>query len=599
MLQKPMLPTLSEDVPTGEEWSYEVKYDGFRTLLHWTEEGITLWSRNGKPLHDRFPEIVKSLSEWTETISSFLPLQIDGEIVIKNTPYQANFPLLQMRNRMRNTTSIQTAARHRPSLLMCFDITEIKGASITKEPLSKRRSTLSDVLESLSCPRLELIQSFPTYKEASELVFLHLGEGVVAKRVTSPYAPGERSADWIKIKHWRTVSGFLQQYDTDNGYYHIGVYNGDAITKLGSFKHGLSRAQQQTLRQFVTEKGIRKNGIYNIPPAVCLDVHCLHAQKDDLREPMFNAFRFDLSPEECTMEKVQWDLSLYPHVDTSNEKKWLWKSAAFTKQNLLIYLRLVAPYMLPYLRDKRLTVIRYPDGVDEDSFYQKHLPDYAPDFIQSVEDGEEVFMVCQNLHTLLWLGNQAALEYHIPFNKEQFTTPDEIVFDLDPPDRESFSLAIRAAKLLKLVLDELQIKVFIKASGNKGMQLHIPIPEGSLSYEETRSFTEQLARLLVKQEPELFTMERLKKNRGRRLYIDYIQHAEGKTIICPFSPRATAEGTVAMPLFWNEVDEGLSPLSFTICNALDRLKEHGNAFAGYNEARTDIQVKHIKKLIEP
>lgn len=593
-----MLPTLSEDIPTEKGWIYEVKYDGFRVLMHWTEDGVELWSRNGKALHDRFPEIVEECKAIHPTIQSHLPLWVDGELTILNTPLQGNFPLLQQRNRMRNKKSIEKAAKQRPATIMCFDLLEHKGEDITSQNYETRKQQLHTILSSLSSERLYYTASFKDKDKLWDDIMLHLGEGMVAKRESSSYGEGERTRDWLKVKNWRVVSGILHTYDPSNEYYTLCVYRGDNLEMLGSFKHGLPKEDEQTLKQFFKKNGALHNHVYKLEPSACVDVKCLHAQKDDLREPMFDSFRFDLSPEQCTVMKKQWDLSLFPHVDITNEDKKLWIKPVYTKQDFLLYLRNIAPYMLPFLQDKRLTVIRYPDGVHEESFYQKHLPDYAPEFVAPIEKGEETFFMCQNVSSLIWLGNQGAIEYHIPFEKEDHEMPNEIVFDLDPPNKESFSLAVRAATLLKHVCDKLEIFVFPKTSGNKGMQLHIPIPEHSLSYEETRIFTEKLASLLVKQEPSYFTTERLKKNRGNRLYIDYVQHAEGKTIVAPYSPRATETGTVATPIFWHELNESLSPQAFTMDHVLQRVKQLGCPFADIDRARKEQHMDSIKKLID-
>jgi bifunctional non-homologous end joining protein LigD len=189
------------------------------------------------------------------------------------------------------------------------------------------------------------------------------------------------------------------------------------------------------------------------------------------------------------------------------------------------------------------------------------------------------------------------LEYHIPFEKAGGQKPDEIVLDLDPKDRSHFSKAIMAAQLLKHLLDELEVKSFVKTSGNKGMQVHIPIREGDLSYEETRKITGTLAKLLVNENPDLFTIERLKKNRGDRLYIDYVQHAEGKTIIAPYSTRATEAATVATPLHWGEVAEGLQPESFTIQTIPDRIAEYGCPFSMYEQARDEQPIQKLRQLL--
>ncbi|WP_394219241.1 DNA ligase D [Halobacillus trueperi] len=584
---KPMLLTGTTELPEGEEWVYEVKYDGFRAILEASDKGIKLWSRNGKDLSDRFPEIVQ-----VEIPNKLLPFTLDGELVLLNTPYQANFEALQTRGRMRNKEKIQASSKQRPATFLAFDKIENKAI-----PLLKRKENMNNLLGKLKHPQIRSIDIYEEIEEILTIAELHMAEGIIAKMKKSKYQPGERGRQWLKWKQWRTVTGFLQKYDAENGYYDIGYYKDDSSTSLGKFKHGLTDEESETLRTFFKENGKKRKGTWHIEPSTCVDVHCLSAEEGELREPLFHQFRFDLTPEDCTESKKQWNLSLFPaNFEPTNVAKPLWKGIA--KQDFLVYIRQIAPHILPFLEEKKLTLIRYPDGIYEESFYQKHFPDHAPDFLKMwMEDGEP-FIICDQLLSLLWLANQGALEYHVPFEKAGGQRPDEIVLDLDPKDRDHFSKAITAARLLKHLLDELEVKSFVKTSGNKGMQIHIPILEGDLSYEETRKITETLATLLVNEAPDLFTIERLKKKRGDRLYIDYVQHAEGKTIIAPYSTRATEKATVATPLYWEEVTEDLRPESFTIHTVPDRIAKFGCPFSMYEVARDHQPIKKLKQLLQ-
>lgn len=593
LMLKPMLPTLTEDTPEGPSWVYEVKYDGFRALLHWTKENVTLTSRNGNDLTDKFPEIIKAITDQTPSVKDELPLLLDGEICILTTSIQSQFSLLQKRNRMRSKDSINQAAAERPATFVAFDLLKQNNETYMSQSYQERRKRLAKWKDCV-----HIVDSYSNLKDIQELVFLHRGEGIVAKNKKSTYKPGERSNDWLKIKNWRVIQTVLTAYKPENGYFHAAVYKGDNLVDVGSVKHGLSTEDQQTLQTFFTNKGQKSGDLYTLQTGVCVGVRCLHAQKNDLREPMFDSFLLELSPEDCTLDQMEWDLSLFPQMEYTNLDKTLWPGPPFQKRDLLMYLRKVAPYLLPFVKDKKLTVIRFPDGINEESFFQKHLPDYAPMFVNRLEGSEETYMICNDLPTLLWHGNQGAIEYHLPFEKVDETAPDEIVFDLDPPEREAFPLAIKAATLLKTIFDRLELQTFVKTSGGKGMQVHIPIQPGSLTYEETRAFTEKVAQLVIGQHPDLFTTERLKKNRGNRLYIDYVQHAEGKTIISPYSPRGREGATVATPLYWEEVKETLDPSSFHIGNTLERLEEIGCPFASFHETREVQNLQLVKKLIE-
>lgn len=273
-------------------------------------------------------------------------------------------------------------------------------------------------------------------------------------------------------------------------------------------------------------------------------------------------------------------------VVITSPNKPLWPERGIIKVQYLQYLIQVAPRMLPFLAERVLTVIRYPHGAtSKEAFYQKNCPEYAPEFIQTKQVDGINYIICSDLPTLIWLGNQLAFEFHIPFGTIHSHSPTEIVFDLDPPSRDQFHLAIEAALIIKEVLDNLKLISFIKTSGNKGLQLYIPLPDQMFSYEQTRKFTQFIAQYLVTKEPKWFTVERLKVKRENRLYVDYIQHAEGKTIIAPYSVRGNPEALVATPLHWQEVTSSLRPEHFPLDQVLQRIKFKKCPFADFSEAK--------------
>lgn len=270
-------------------------------------------------------------------------------------------------------------------------------------------------------------------------------------------------------------------------------------------------------------------------------------------------------------------------VTITSPSKPLWPEKGIQKLHYLHYLNQIAPHLLPFLEKRLLTVIRYPHGAGGESFYQKNCPDYAPDFVQTHDSEGINYIVCSDLPTLIWLGNQLAFEFHIPFHTIHSTGPSEVVFDLDPPSRQYFHLAVEAALMIKEVLDKLKLISYVKTSGNKGLQLYIPLPENTYSYEDTRRFTQFIAQFLTSKEPNWFTTERMKAKRGNKLYVDYIQHAEGKTIISPYSVRGNKEGLIATPLYWKEVTLDLRPEHFPLDKAIERVEKFGCPFASFFE----------------
>jgi bifunctional non-homologous end joining protein LigD len=280
-------------------------------------------------------------------------------------------------------------------------------------------------------------------------------------------------------------------------------------------------------------------------------------------------------------------------IQITHPKKPIWPLINMQKDDYLLYLQQISPYILPFLRDRLLTVIRFPHGVGGESFYQKNAPEYIPDFITTKQEDDIHYIICNDVESLLWLGNQLALEFHIPFQTIKTDKPTEIVFDLDPPSVNEFSLAIEAALRMKAIFDKFELRSFVKTSGGKGLQVYIPLPLNTFSYNETRIFTKFVCNFLCEQEPQWFTTERLKKNRNNKLYLDYVQHHEGKTIVAPYSPRGNEKGLIATPLNWIEVDDSLKPDQFSIPAVLERIKNQGNPFRDFRKVIEEQKFQNV------
>ncbi|OZU88499.1 DNA ligase D [Virgibacillus indicus] len=595
-----MKPIASTEIPTGNEWMYEIKYDGFRCLLEWGHDSIRLISRNNKELTGNFPEIIEFCKKTQPEIAPMLPLMLDGELVVLNNPFQANFPWIQKRGRLKNKDTINKAAASRPVSFLAFDILMNKGGSCMKKPYQDRKAVLEKIFSYIAKnERIRMIEAYANPDDLWGIIFQHKSEGMIAKRKKSFYQHGKNHHDWFKIKNWRTIQGFLTFYDPNNHYFSVNVYKDKQVKEIGKCKHGLDTETFQTLQQVFLKNGEKEVKGYNLPPAICASLYTLDLHQNELREPEFAAILPESTPEECTLSKLQLAMAMLPeNVELTNMEKVFWPAKNLTKGDLLIYMREIAPYMLPFLKNRALTIIRSPDGVEAEFFFQKHLPAYAPEFIDSIQAEDEKLILCNDLDSLIWFANHGAVEYHTPFQTADHTSPDEIVFDLDPPDRKSFDLAIQAANLIKPLLDDLELVSFVKTSGKKGLQIHLPIPAGSMSYDETAVITEAIARTIETAYPDLFTTERMKKNRNNRLYIDYVQHGKDKTLIAAYSPRKTTDATVATPLFWEEVTEGLRPEQFTITNTVERVQHLGCPFKTYFDAGEKQNLSRVMKLVK-
>ncbi|MBD1380333.1 DNA ligase D [Metabacillus arenae] len=607
---KPMLPTLSSSIPTGDNWVYEVKYDGFRAILSIQAHFIRLISRSGKDLSGQFPEIIAFLTERLEELRPYIPLTLDGELVSLASPIKADFEHIQVRGRMKLQEKIKQDAGNRPCQFLAFDLLTINGNEISQKGFDERKSALRELMINLKFPleispsKHHLIQYVPSSNDSDRLwkaVKEDDGEGVVAKKRNSSWESGARSRNWLKIKNYKHGCFFITSYDKKNGYFKAAVYKNQKIEHIGVFAHGISSEEKAALLTIMKQNKITETvSEISMNPAICVELKYIGIYKGQLREPSFVSFRFDVGSEECTWEKLHIQtIPIHEEVKITHPEKPLWKNPAINKEVFIHYLLKTSPLFLPFLKNKVLTVIRYPHGVIEgEAFYQKNCPEYAPSFIQThMEEGIN-YIVCNDLSTLTWLGNQLAIEYHLPFQTIASSKPSEIVFDLDPPSRDHFPLAIKAALEFKKLFEQFHIKAFPKLSGNKGIQLHIPLKGDRLTYEDTRKFTEFMATYLVSAHPEDFTVERLKRNRGNKLYLDYLQHAQGKTIIAPYSPRGVKGATVAAPLYWEEVNKELSPTHFTIPLMNKRIEKSECPFHTYFTDPQDEKIQAILAFLE-
>ena len=597
-----MQPIAANEIEHGSDWLYEVKYDGFRAILVWAPGKITITSRNDKNLTSNFPEIVAFCKKAESLVADVLPVQLDGELAVLNNRYQANFSAIQKRGRLKAEKKIQEASASRPATFLAFDLLQVSDTNLRNLEFVERKRRLSAFFKKLDAALAAPLQRMETYEKAEKarrIVFEHKGEGIVAKRKASKYRSGKSHRDWLKVKNWRDIHLFLTAYDSTNGYFQTEVFDGDFHVPVGKCKHGLDEESARSLKKLFTANGEKEGRLYRLPPAICASVHTLDLHEKELREPEFSALMPEESPEACTIERLKLDLAMIPEqVDISNEAKIFWSQKQLAKSDLLVFMREIYPYMIPYVKNRALTVIRCPDGVEEESFFQKNLPDYAPDYIEFIKEGDKRIQLCNDVESLIWHANHGAIEYHVPFQAVDSPFPKEIVFDLDPPSRNEFSLAIKAALMIKSLLDELELVSFVKTSGNTGLQIHIPIPHEQLSYDETAVFTEAIAKIVENAEPAYFTTERFKKNRGGRLYIDYVQHGKNKTIIAPYSPRKTEEATVATPLYWEEVTENLKAEKFTIQNVVQRVQKIGCPWYFRYEAARPQKLAKVYELIQ-
>lgn len=258
----------------------------------------------------------------------------------------------------------------------------------------------------------------------------------------------------------------------------------------------------------------------------------------------------------------------------TNPEKLLWPECGITKRIYLQKLAALSPYLLRYCKDRLLTVIRYPHGVSGMSFYQKNAPDPLPDFVQTANHENINYIVLQGLPELIWLGNLAALEFHPSLHYVGSELPCEWMIDLDP-SREVEPRIMEATAIVGTVLKSLGLSSVPKTSGATGVQIIVPI-EGNVTFDDLRRIGHFVGRYVTEKYPNLFTLERLKKHRGDKIYFDYLQHYSGKTLAAPYTPRARTLATVSTPLLWEEVEMDISPTDFHLLNIEERLRSKGD-----------------------
>ncbi|TCS84169.1 non-homologous end-joining DNA ligase [Tepidibacillus fermentans] len=284
-------------------------------------------------------------------------------------------------------------------------------------------------------------------------------------------------------------------------------------------------------------------------------------------------------------------------LQITNPEKIFWPEMGIRKIDYIMKLMELTPYLIPHAQNRLLTTIRYPDGIDGKSFYQKNIPSYAPTWVDHHRWQDTEYILLNKRATLAWLGNQAALEFHTAFNRynrDQY--PSSLVFDLDPSKGQTFEQVVEVALLIHETLGSLGLKSWIKTSGATGMQIYIPIGE-KYTYEQARKMNEFFGKYFSEKYPQLITIERMVKKRESKLYFDYLQMWQGKTITLVYSTRATKEATVSTPIEWEELEKGIRPTDFHLLNIKDRIEQKGDLFAPLLGKSSIQNLDHILQFI--
>lgn len=281
-------------------------------------------------------------------------------------------------------------------------------------------------------------------------------------------------------------------------------------------------------------------------------------------------------------------------VSVTNPDKLLWPEVGISKMIYLEKLTELSPYLLRYCHNRLLTTIRYPGGIHSKFFYQKNAPEPLPLYVKTILHENIRYVVMNNLPTLLWLGNLASIEFHPSLHFVGETLPCEWIIDLDPSIEDEPRI-MEAALHVGEVLSSLGLSSVPKTSGATGVQIIVPVKYG-VTFEQLRSIGHFVARYVTEKHPKLFTIERFKKDRGDKIYFDYLQHYAGKTLASPYTPRARVAASVSTPLTWEEVALDPHPAEFNLLNIGERLKVHGDLLQSVAPQSVELILKHLQNL---
>jgi bifunctional non-homologous end joining protein LigD len=572
---------------TRDGWYFELKLDGFRVLAAKQDGKPRLVFRRGRDATKQFPEVAKALE--AVKADDFI---LDGELVIQDERGHPVFQQLLKRSTLASAREVAAMAAQLPAVYFAFDLLALNGEDLRPLPLHERKQRLAALLGAGAGGRIHVHGHIEREGEALFNEVKKRGlEGIVAKKADAPYR-GDRGPDWLKVAIHHTGDFAVVGYAADLGALLLAVRDGDGWRAAGRVGSGLTPAR---LKPVVAKLKVRKTPVCSGPmitekddvwvePTLVAEVRYKEwPQELLLRAPVFLRFRDDKAPGECsvraTLPAVQ--------VKLANPKKVLWPDDGITKQELFDYYRAVSPWLLPYLKDRPLMLTRYPDGIAGKNFFQRSLPK-APSWVRSVYVDEADQLVCDDLRTLEWIANLAAIPLHVPANRAALLDmADWCVIDLDPKTAP-FSDVITLALATKHLCDQLQITAYVKTTGSSG--LHVMIPLGSkVRHESAVKLAEVLAAIIVARHPRIATVERVVEKRQGKVYVDCYQNGQFRLIAAPLCVRPLPTAPVSMPLTWDEVGPALTPRQFTVRNAIARLESKGDPLAPVLTTSVDLE----------
>ncbi len=577
----PQLATLRAAPPGGDDWLHELKWDGYRLLVEIAGGKVALRSRNGLNWTPDYPEIVAAFEAMGLDDASF-----DGELIALTPQGNDDFGLLQ---------KVISGNSNAPLRCMLFDLPSLAGHDLAATPLRERKALLADLLQG-AAPVLALSQHIAGHGAEVFAASKRQGmEGIVSKRLDAHYTPG-RSSSWIKTKHAqgdefvvvgytaprRTRTGFgslLMATRQDGVLKYVGrVGTGFDDTRLRDL---LARMQPLARRQATVtlpaHVPFRPRDVTWVEPELVAELEFRGWGKEGLlRQASFKGLREDKTVDEIGKGGKKGKQGKPVSASRlSSPGKVIFPELRITKQQVADYYRAVAAQLLPELRNRPLSLVRCPDGIAGQCFFQKH---HAPTLGGSVravpirerDGGSEEYLYVDGVDGVLDLVQMNVLEFH-PWGAriEDIEHPDRLVFDLDPGEGVDWSAIKAAARAIRGRLQDAGLESFLRLSGGKGLHLVVPIAPKH-DWATAKAFCEAFARAMEAQSPQRYVATATKAKRGGVIFIDWLRNARGATSVASWSLRARKEAGVAMPLAWNELGRTKSGHDYPMQKALRR-----------------------------
>jgi len=617
-----MFAKLSYDPVDGKQWLFEIKYDGVRALALREGDAVRMFARSGKEITGQYPEVALALRALP-----YRRFAIDGEIVALNDQGRPNFQLLQRRMHLSDRRDIARMSLAVPVCYFVFDLLAFDKFDLRGLALEERKQFLERLIKGEGPLRYceHIAERGRDFFEAVTNAKL---EGMMAKLRASPYR-GRRSGDWLKIKCPLTLNFVIGGYSDPAGtrpYFGallLGQYESDGrlrfTEKVGTgFNHDTLRQLHELMRQRARDTSPFRRPAAGEPPLpagahfcepelVCEVRFAEWTNQGGIRHPSFQGLVKDADPHDCTYEgppssespaspvgavspaepgsAIAQAAAADPdgasgRVAITNPDKVFWPEQGYTKGDLVAYYQSIAPWMLPYLKDRPVMLTRYPDGIDGKSFYQKDAPGFAPPWLRtekiySHDSQRDIsYFILDSADALAYMANLAAITIHIWSSRlPHLENPDWLLFDIDPKGSTTRN-AVLVAQETAAALREVGLRPYLKTSGQAGLHVMVGL-EPKYTYEQARMFSEAVARLVVNRIPDLATINRNPRTRAGKVYIDYLQLGHGKTIAGPFSVRPINGAPVSAPLDWKELKPTLDPGVFNIKTMPKRMAKLG------------------------